>query len=162
MLNSIRNVKNEVDKNAKTHKNFYHRCLCFICVLEIFRRAPPSLIEGSTPPGLSVQMRAQLIILISCQIMSKLASLKNRLRIDYLTFTRKLMRFPAWLQMPVKIWSILFSIRGCKFCSKMQVLPWQVLRCLKYYILFEYLSTELWLFKLPSVGENKRINRQSN
>ena len=87
--------------------------------------------EYPPPPGLSVQMRAQLIILISCQIMSKLASLKNRLRIDYLTFTRKLMRFPAWLQMPVKIWSILFSIRGCKFCSKMQVLPSQVLRCLK-------------------------------
>ena len=71
-----------------------------VCVSFVFSKFSDKHPEH---PGLGVQVRAQLIILISCQIMSKLASLKNRLRIDYVTFTRKLMTFPAWLQMPVKI-----------------------------------------------------------
>ena len=79
-----------------------------VCVSFVFSKFSdehpgPVTYRGEYPPGLGVQVRAQLIILISCQIMSKLASLKNRLRIDYVTFTRKLMTFPAWLQMPVKI-----------------------------------------------------------
>ena len=89
----------------------------------------PVTYRGEYPPGLGVQVRAQLIILISCLVMSKLASLKNRLRIDLKTalgLTTLLLhanwwRFRRGCKCPWKSnqyfqFEVVSSARKCKSC----------------------------------------------